>query len=270
MVVRKKSFGQHFLHDRKVMHDTARALEWRDGEQVVEIGPGTGRLTRVLIDHIPVTSITAIELDPEMIGHLAEQMPELTVRSADAARIDWGTVVGDGPAVLVGNLPYNASAPILFNALAHRHRFRRFVFMFQRELALRLAAKPGSGDYGPPSAIVRLLAPARYLFTVRPSAFRPPPKVDSAVLAFDPLPAPALGVAEAEVQPLSKFIHGAFQQRRKTLRNNLRAMALDTEPILAAVGLEGRERPEELDLETFVALWRASLHHTLVTAPPAC
>ena len=265
MVVRKKSFGQHFLHDRKVMHDTARALEWREGEKVVEIGPGTGRLTRVLIDHIPLAAITAIELDREMIEHLAVEMPDLTVLSGDAARMDWGAVVGEGPAVLVGNLPYNASAPILFNALAHRHRFRRFVFMFQRELALRLAAKPGGGNYGAPSAIVRLLAPVRYLFTVRPSAFRPPPKVDSAVLAFDPLPTPALGVAEAEVEPLSKFIHGAFQQRRKTLRNNLRAMALDTEPILAAVGLEGRERPEELDLETFVALWRASLLSPAVT-----
>ncbi len=262
MVVRKKSFGQHFLHDRKVMHDISRAVGWTEGDRVIEIGPGTGRLTRCLLEHIPLEALSAIELDREMIGHLAEAVPGLAVTHMDAARVDWATFTGGAPTRLVGNLPYNAAAPIFFNTLDHRLRFKRMVFMFQREMAERFVAKPGSGDFGPPSVMARVLTEPTWLCIVKPSAFRPPPKVDSAVVMFDPRPIPLGGLAESEIAPFSALVHAVFRQRRKTLRNNLRAFTEQADRILEATGIDGGLRPETLDIAALVRLFRE------VHAPP--
>ena len=256
MVVRKKSFGQHFLHDRKVMHDIARAVGYQPGERIIEIGPGTGRLTRCLLEHIPLEALSAVELDREMIAHLLEAVPGLPVEQADAARVDWSATLSGGDARLVGNLPYNAAAPIFFNALDHRRCFRRLVFMFQKEMAERFTALPGTDHYGAPSVITRLLTEPRWLCIVKPSAFRPPPRVDSAVVVFDPRPEPLLGIQEAEVPAFSSFTHGIFRQRRKTLRNNLRELTPEADRALAEGGIDGTARPETLPLEIIVQLFR--------------
>lgn len=264
MVIRKKSFGQHFLHDRRILTGIADAVGAEPGEQVVEIGPGTGRLTRYLVERVPAPDLCAIELDRDMIAHLAEHLPEVPVHAADACRVDWAALA-ERPTRLVGNLPYNASTAILFHALESRQRFRRFVFMFQKEVADRLTAQPGDRNYGAPAALVELVADTRYLFTVKPSAFRPPPKVDSAVVRFDPRPAPLHGLPEDELPAFGRFVHGVFKQPRKTLRNNLRAFHPEADAALEAAGLSGDVRPNTLDLAALVQLWRMVL-----TPRPTC
>ncbi len=256
--MRKKSFGQHFLHDRRVLLGIVDALGIEAQDQVIEIGPGTGRLTRVLAERVPPQDLSALELDRDMVAHLAEHLPELRVTPADACRVDWAAHA-TRPTRLVGNLPYNASTAILFHALDSRHLFRRMVFMFQKEVAERLTAQPGDRNYGAPAAVLELVAETRYLFTVKPSAFRPPPRVDSAVVSFVPRQAPLHGLGDADLEAFGRFAHGVFKQPRKTLRNNLRVLTPDADAVLAAAELPGEARPNTLDLAALVHLWRMVL-----------
>ncbi len=255
----KKSLGQHFLHDIRVLRAIAGALELRDGEHVYEIGPGTGKLSKVLVEGAGHDRVACLELDRRMVEHLAQKDPALRVIEGDAKTFDWGAEV-TGDAVVCGNLPYNVSAPIYFHLLLqHRARFRRMVLMFQKEVALRLVAAPGSKRYGPPSVITALLARTRKLMTVKPRSFRPPPRVDSAVIVVDPLPAPRFGVNVDEVSAVNDFVHALFKQRRKIIANNLKAVVDDPLPALEAVGLDPRVRAEAVPVQSLVELWRAVL-----------
>ena len=252
----KKAFGQHFLHDRGVLAAIVRTLAPKEGEAVVEIGPGTGRLTSALLEVVAAERLVAIEQDRDMIAHLGEKLPALRVLQGDAARFDFDPVL---PALVVGNLPYNASAAIYFHLLlGYRRHVRRMVLMFQREVAERFVAGPGSKAYGPPSVLTAVLAEACLVLRVGPEAFRPPPKVWSAVLRIDPLAEPRFGLGEGDVAPFLDFVHGLFRQRRKTVANNLRVLLGDADVAgpLGAAGVDGRLRAEAIAPETLVSLWR--------------
>ena len=235
-----------------------RALELQPEELVCEVGPGTGRLTERLITAAGIEQVRCVEMDRDMVAHLAERHPSLSVIQADAAGVDWETITGGSPATVCGNLPYNASTAIYFHLLlVHRHLFRRFVLMFQREVAERLLAGPGSKRFGAPSVMTAVLAEARKVTHVPPSAFRPRPKVDSTVIAVTPRPTPHFGVREDEVEALRVFVRAAFKQRRKTIANNLKPLVGPTAGAqIEALGVDPRTRAEALPVSELVRLWR--------------
>lgn len=227
----RKSLGQHFLTDQEVVWRIVQAVKEevsRAGESeaagdvpVVEIGPGTGALTRELLPECP--RLCAIETDPRMVELLRRDLtarhPGLQVLHRDVLRSDWREWLGSGT-VLVGNLPYYATSPILFLTLEHRRTMRAAVFMVQKEVADRITAPPGTREYGILSVQLQLLSTPVQLFDVPPGAFDPPPNVDSAVirLRFDRPPLPCSDRA------LKQVVRTAFQQRRKKLSNALRPL----------------------------------------------
>ena len=252
----KKSFGQHFLHSPGVLKHIIDVLEPQEGELVYEVGPGTGQLTKYLIDAVGVARVACIEKDRDMVSHLQKHAPELQVHQQDAVRTNWAELVTH-PAVIVGNLPYNAGSQIYFNLLlTYRHLFRRMVFMFQKEVADRFVAESGSRTYGPPSVITWLLADAERTMVVRPGAFRPPPKVDSAIIQVDLLQTPRRDVGP-DIEAFNRFVHGLFQQRRKTIQNNLKRMyGPDSLHHLDSVGIPRGARAEAVTPDSLVELWR--------------
>lgn len=247
----RKRFGQHFLQDPGVVERILRALRPEPGQRFVEIGPGQGVLTR------PLLSITghldAVELDRDLAAALSgENLPGLTVHGADALRFDYRSLAPPGELRVVGNLPYNISTPLLFHLLGQAGAIRDMHFMLQREVVTRMAAPPGGGDYGRLSVMVQYRCRVERLFTVPPGAFRPPPKVNSAVVRLVPHPTPPVDVADEDV--FRRLVAAAFSQRRKTLRNALRDVA--SEAVLEAAGIDPGERAERLSLERFAALSR--------------
>ncbi len=247
----RKRFGQHFLNDPGVVERILRALRPEPGQRFVEIGPGQGVLTRPLL---AITGrLDAVELDRDLAGALSgENLPGLTVHGADALRFDYQALAPDGELRVVGNLPYNISTPLLFHLLAQAGAIKDMHFMLQREVVTRMAAAPGGGDYGRLSVMVQYRCRVERLFTVPPGAFRPPPKVNSAVVRLVPHPAPTVDVADDDV--FRRLVAAAFSQRRKTLRNALRDMASEAD--LEAAGIDPGERAERLSLERFAALSR--------------
>ena len=258
----KKAYGQHFLHDGSVLRAIVDALDAQPDERIVEIGPGTGRLTRKLVEAVGADRLVCVERDRDMITHLATYVPEVEVVRGDATQISWEALTGPAPALAVGNLPYNAATPIYFSLLESRHLFRRLVLMFQKEVADRLLAQPGTKRYGPPSVLTTLLSDARRVRNVPPSSFRPRPRVDSAVISVDPLEHARFGVQPAEIAPLQQFVRALFQQRRKTIANNLRAeVGPRAVADLEATGIAPSARPETVPPEALVQLWRRVVSH---------
>lgn len=255
---RKKALGQHFLHDPTVLRRICEALELETGEQIVEIGPGTGRLTKRLVADFGSACIDCVERDPEMIAHLAEKLPDVRVHYGDATKYPFDELVA-GPSVVCGNLPYNVSTGIYFHLLLnHGLRFRRMVLMFQREVARRLIAPEGSKTYGPPSVITNIVAKARSVMVVRPRSFRPPPRVDSQVIVVDPYPVPRYGLEWSDIPAVNAFVRGLFKHRRKTVQNNLKTLIGAAAPAaLERCAIDPRLRPEVLAPVTLVDLWRA-------------
>ena len=252
----KKSFGQHFLHSVGVLAHIVDALDASEDETIFEIGPGTGQLTRRLISAFGAKRVKCIEKDRDMVAHLKQHLPDVTVIQEDAVRTTWAEHV-TGPSVVVGNLPYNASSQIYFNLLlSHRHLFRRMVFMFQKEVADRFVASEGTKVYGPPSVLTWLLADAHRTMVVKPGAFRPPPKVDSAIVQIDLLRDPRRDVG-ASIDAFNGFVHGLFQQRRKTIQNNLKRMyGPEALACLDEIGIARSARSETVCPELLVDLWR--------------
>jgi 16S rRNA (adenine1518-N6/adenine1519-N6)-dimethyltransferase len=226
---------------------------------VVEIGPGPGGLTRALLE-TAAARVVAIERDPRCIAALAELAAlhpgRLTVVEGDALAID-ATDAGsaDGrPRAIVANLPYNIATPLLLGWLRRIDRFASLTLMFQKEVAERLAALPGSRAYGRLSVIAQWLCEVRSLFDIPPQAFVPPPKVTSTVLRLIPRAAP---LAPAEFPVMERVTQAAFGQRRKMLKGALRSLTADPVGLLAAAGIDPTARAETLTVEQFCALARA-------------
>jgi 16S rRNA (adenine1518-N6/adenine1519-N6)-dimethyltransferase len=254
----RKSLGQHFLKDRRVLSRIADALKLQGGETVLEIGAGRGALTDLLVDR--AGRLIAIEYDRALAQLLRERYAKrdnVLIAEADVLEISLGELAA-GPYVLVGNVPYYITTPILFHALAHP-RAERSVYLVQREVADRLSAAPGSKQYGALTVNVAAVARAETLFTVPAGAFSPPPKVESAVVRITPLPAPML--TSEEERPFRQLVQGAFGMRRKQMRRVVRTLYnLDVEradALLDRAGIDGEVRPETLAPATFAALLRS-------------
>ncbi len=248
----RKRFGQNFLHDAGVIDKILRAIRAKPEDRLLEIGPGQGALTEGLLNS--TAQLDVVELDKDLIPILMHQFgskPNFRLHQGDALKFDF-TSLNAAPSSLrvVGNLPYNISTPLIFHLLQNAGLIRDMHFMLQKEVVQRLAATPGGGDYGRLSIMVQYHCRVEHLFNVGPGAFNPPPKVDSAIVRLVPhetLPHPA-----KYHRVLERVVREAFNQRRKTLRNTLKAL-LTSEEITDA-GVDGGLRPEQLDLAAFVRL----------------
>ena len=247
----KKHLGQNFLHDRGVVDMIVLAIDPRPGDRIVEIGPGQGALTFPLLDRHG--ALTAIEFDRDLLHPLADAAQshgDLTLIAADVLAVDFSALAGDGQIRLVGNLPYNLSSPILFHALDHAAAVRDMHFMLQKEVVERMAAGPGSKVYGRLSVMLQAYCTVTPLFTVPPGAFRPAPKVDSAIVRLVPRAANAIGIHDP--RRFADVVRAAFGQRRKTLRNALDGVVDSV--TLHTADVDPQLRAEQLAVADFIRL----------------
>jgi 16S rRNA (adenine1518-N6/adenine1519-N6)-dimethyltransferase len=259
----RKSLGQHFLTDRRILGRIADALQLTGGETVLEIGPGRGALTDILAER--AGRLIAIEYDralAEMLRQRYAKRGNVLIAEADVLEVSLAELAA-GPYVLVGNVPYYITTPILFHALVPP-RADRSVYLVQREVADRLSASPGTKEYGALTVNVAAVARAETLFRVPAGAFSPPPRVESAVVRITPLATPL--VSPDDERPLRTLVQNAFGMRRKQMRRVVRSLyALDAEradAILGAAGIDPEVRPETLTPGQFVGLLRASSNPT--------
>jgi 16S rRNA (adenine1518-N6/adenine1519-N6)-dimethyltransferase len=253
----RKSLGQNFILDLNLTGRIARAAGPLGMGTTIEVGPGPGGLTRALLDE-GATRIVAIERDPRCLtalAELAERYPgRLELIEGDALALDPVTL-SEAPRRIVANLPYNIATALLLRWLERIGDYESLTLMFQREVAERLVAAPRSPGYGRLSVLVQWLCEAKILFDIPPRAFTPAPKVTSSVVRLVPRPAP---LAPADRATLERVTAAAFGQRRKMLRSSLRSLGVPIEPLLAAAGIVGTARAEELSVAEFCALARAS------------
>lgn len=254
----KKHLGQNFLHERTIIDKIVQAVNPKPGHRLVEIGPGQGAITFPLLDRHG--ELTVIEFDRDLIFPLTEAARAhgtLTVIHRDVLKVDFTALAADddrpgaGSTIrLVGNLPYNLSSPILFHALDHAAAISDMTFMLQKEVVDRMASGPGSKVYGRLSVMLQAYCAVTPLFVVPPGAFRPAPKVDSAVVRLVPHAPEAIGIRDPEL--FARVVRDAFGQRRKTLRNAL-SNVCDAGAIEAA-GISPTSRAEQIEVADFIRL----------------
>jgi 16S rRNA (adenine1518-N6/adenine1519-N6)-dimethyltransferase len=234
----RKRFGQHFLHDAGVVARLVAAIRPAPGDRLIEIGPGEGALTGPLLER--VERLEVIEIDRDLAARLRSAFPaeRLVVHEADALAFDFGRL--SAGLRIVGNLPYNVSTPLLFHLAAFVDRLRDMHFMLQREVVERMVARHSTAAYGRLSIMLQTRFRLEKLFRVSPGAFRPPPKVESAVVRLVPLEPAAR--APVDFGLLSRLVAGAFSARRKKLKNALPLEAAE----FAALDLDPDLRPENL------------------------
>ncbi|MFC4722653.1 16S rRNA (adenine(1518)-N(6)/adenine(1519)-N(6))-dimethyltransferase RsmA [Geojedonia litorea] len=244
----KKHLGQHFLTDESIAENIANSLSLEGYNDVLEIGPGMGVLTKYLLKKNITTHV--IEIDTESVDYLKANYLHLADRiiEKDFLKYDLSLVFQQKPFAIIGNFPYNISSQILFKTLELRHQIPEFSGMFQKEVAMRICSKEGSKVYGILSVLTQAFYDAEYLFTVPPSVFNPPPKVDSGVLLLKRKTNYNLPCDEAL---FFKVVKTAFQQRRKTLRNSLKTFNL-SDNLKANVIFD--KRPEQLAVLEFIRL----------------
>jgi 16S rRNA (adenine1518-N6/adenine1519-N6)-dimethyltransferase len=250
----KKQWGQNFLGDEQLLSTLAALARLRPGDWVVELGAGLGHFTRALA--ATGAQVVAVERDRELVPILRAELSGVEVAEADAKRFDLrGVAARAGQRVVVcGNLPYHLSSPILFHLLDQRDSVRRAVLLLQREVAERIAARPGGRDYGLLSVLIQHVAEPSLGLSVPRHAFTPPPEVESAALVVEFLEKP-----RAEVRDEARFralVKAAFSQRRKTLWNALKPMPGAREA-LGKAGIDPQRRGETLSVEEFAAVERA-------------
>lgn len=247
----RKRFGQNFLADAHYIARIVDAVNPRPGENIVEIGPGLAAITGGLVER--AGHVTAIEIDRDLAARLREKFPpeRLTLVEADALAFDY-TSLGDGLRI-VGNLPYNISSPLLFRLAEYDALVRDLHVMLQREVVARMTAEPGTADYGRLTVMLQVKFAIARLFVVPPGAFRPAPKVDSAVARLTPLGPLRPRITDKTL--FARVVAAAFGQRRKTLRNALSALC--TEDALRAADIEPAIRGEALAVADFVRLANA-------------
>lgn len=267
----KKSLGQNFLTDTTVLSSIVELVKIAPGDRILEVGPGRGALTRLLAER--AARVVAVEIDRQLAAILAEEFSgkeHVTIVTANILRADLARLpcqYGAGDWKVAANLPYNISTQILFLFIENRLLFSRLVLMLQKEVGDRVAASPGCKDYGAFSVFCRLYFDVRRELIVRPGAFYPVPKVNSAVLSFVPLPEPRVDVGNEAF--FRKVVKAAFSQRRKTLLNCLRSSGIGMDQALCQAldccGIDPGRRGETLTLEEFAALTRAMLALNLDT-----
>ena len=248
--VARKRFGQNFLTDDHVLNNIIDAINPRQGEVMVEIGPGLAAMTALLLkslDHMHV-----VELDRDLVARLEKAYPRerLTVHAGDALKFDFGAIpVPAGQKLrVVGNLPYNISSPLLFHLAQYAPVVEDQHFMLQKEVVERMVAEPGTKAYSRLSVMLQWKYDMELLFIVPPTAFDPPPQVDSAIVRMIPRAQP-LAVDGARLEAV---VQKAFSQRRKVIRNCVAGMF--TEAQLVEAGIDPGARPETVSLEQYVAL----------------
>ncbi|ASQ44649.1 16S rRNA (adenine(1518)-N(6)/adenine(1519)-N(6))-dimethyltransferase RsmA [Legionella clemsonensis] len=245
----RKRFGQNFLQDKTIIHKILSALNLQEKDKVVEIGPGLGALTEPLLRQL--NHVIAIEIDTDLQTHL-QSMPaavnKLHLIAGDALTVDysqWGEQVR-----IIGNLPYNISTPLLLHLLDYAPFIDDMHFMLQKEVVLRMCAKPGTKAYGRLSVMLQYRCEVDYLFDVPPEAFYPRPKVDSAIVRLTPYrvsPYP-----EVELTVLESLVAQAFSMRRKTLANNLKSVLSAAQ--LTELGIDPVSRPEQIRIDEFIRI----------------
>ena len=251
--VPRKRFGQHFLRDEDIIRRIVQAIAPRPGQHLVEIGPGEGAITRPLLRE--AGEMTVIELDRDLIPRIeamAAPLGKVGIVHADVLDVDFSALAAGRRLRVVGNLPYNISSPILFHCIDHLDVIEDMHFMLQKEVVERMAAAPGSKVYGRLSVMLQIACTVEPLLDVPPAAFRPPPKVDSAVVRL--LPRPARERPLAEHATIARLVRAAFGQRRKTLSNALDGVATVDE--MQAAGIDPRTRAEQVAPRAFVELAR--------------
>lgn len=253
-----KRLGQHFLLDPNILGRIAAAAGDLEGHAVLEIGPGPGGLTRALLAG-GARKVIAIERDARCIAALGELAAQaegrLEIIEADALAVDIAEL-GEQRLTIVANLPYNVGTPLLLRWLDRLEHVETMILMFQREVAERLLARPGSGAYGRLSVLVQWLCEGRLVMHLPSGAFLPPPKVASSLVELTPRPMPA---APADKRALERVLAAAFGQRRKMLRSSLKALTPTSERLLELAGIDATRRAEELDVEAFCRLARAAV-----------
>lgn len=253
----KKSLGQNFILDLNLTRRIARAAGPLEGTTVVEVGPGPGGLTRALLLE-GARRVVAVERDERVapaLADIAQRYPgRLDVHIGDALDVRWAELVGPGKAVIVANLPYAVATLLLVGWLDSEPWppwYDRMVLMFQREVAERIVAAPGTKAYGRLAVLAQWRTKPRIVLTLPREAFTPPPKIASAVVAFEPIKEPA---PPCRPDVLAKVTAAAFGQRRKMLRSSLKQLVADPEALLQAAGIAGELRAEDVSVKDFARL----------------
>ncbi len=248
----RKRFGQNFLHDKGIIQRIVSNIRPLPQDHMVEIGPGEGALTEKILEK--TGQLDVIELDRDLIPLLKIRFAThngLVIHQADALKFEFCQLQQDERKLrIVGNLPYNISTPLLFHLFDNSHCIADMHFMLQKEVVERIVAQPGDPAYGRLSVMLHYYCKAEYLFTVKPGAFRPAPRVDSAIVRLTPHSSAPVEVADFTV--FSTLVNHCFSQRRKTLRNILKGQ-LDSDSIIQ-LDIDPVTRPERLQLQHFAAL----------------
>jgi len=250
----RKRFGQNFLHDPAVIEDILHAIDPRPGEHLVEIGPGLGALTRPVLK--AAKRLDVVEIDRDLIPHLQASCAtygELRIHNLDVLKFDFTALAAGHTLRVFGNLPYNISSPLIFRLLEQLPVIHDMHFMLQREVAERMAAAPATEQYGRLSVMVQWRCAVEMLFDVGPEAFKPAPKVESAVVRLIPHRRAPVQVGDERV--FAEVVRQAFSQRRKTLRNALKGVLTADE--IASLAIDPQRRPETLSLADYALLSNA-------------
>lgn len=247
----RKRFGQNFLSDPYYINRIVSSIAPNEKDTMVEIGPGLGAITELLINK--VGKLDLVELDKDLIPRLElkfAQADNLTIHHCDALKFDFSSLSQSTKPTLriVGNLPYNISTPLIFHLLKYREHIQDMYFMLQKEVVERICASANSKTYGRLSIMSQYHCDAEMLFVVPPGAFQPAPKVDSAIIKLTPKPQNLLNSANQSL--LSEIVTASFNQRRKTIRNNLKKYLTDEQ--LIQLSIDPSARPETLELQNFV------------------
>jgi 16S rRNA (adenine1518-N6/adenine1519-N6)-dimethyltransferase len=258
----KKSLGQHFLVDRNILNKVIQAAEVEKGDVILEVGPGLGEMTIALAHQ--AKKVVAIEIDSKLTAILEKKMKDYTnveVVNSDILKVDFNQFLKkeDHPIKVVANLPYQISTPLLFRFIESKEIFSSFTLMLQKEVAERMVASPGGKEYGPLSIFIQMASDVWICFFIKPSAFFPPPEVESAVVQMVWKERPIIELQNEEW--FKKVVKACFGYRRKILINALKHSELtlpeSIELKMDEIGIDPRRRPETLTIQEFISLAEA-------------
>jgi len=247
----KKRFGQNFLHNDAVISDIVDAINPEPGENLVEIGPGLGALTEPVVERAEKLSV--IELDRDLAHRLRHHpflAPHLTIYETDALNFNFGELAEQQPLRIFGNLPYNISTPLIFHLLTFKDQVQDMHFMLQKEVVERMASGPDCKAYGRLSIMTQYQCQVIPVMEIGPEAFKPAPKVDSAIVRL--VPHQHISNPVKDINALNTVCLAAFNQRRKTIRNSFKKLL--TVEQLESVGIDANLRPENLTLDNYITL----------------